>query len=245
MRILDFNTLLRTAIVAGLVAAVAVALFHQVVTEPVIDSAIALEEARMAADHGTGEEPVVSRDWQRIGLMLGVPLYGLAMGVLFCIGFYLLRRIAPPLEPARLGILLGLVGYWSLALGPFLKYPANPPGIGDPETIQARVFLDLAFKALLVAAAVLSLYLARERALPAWSLVAANLLFGAVLWLVMPANTDPVEMPGDLVLQFRVLSLAGLTVLWALLTGLFAWQLRRPANPRPAGARPLPGSSLP
>ena len=239
MRTLDFNTVLRTAVLAGLVAAVAVALFHQVATEPLIDAAIEIEESRAAA-HATGEAaegaPVVSRDAQRIGLMVGVPLYGVAMGILFCIAFFLVQRLRPGLDPIKRGALLGLAGYWCLALAPFLKYPANPPGVGDPETIQARVFLDLAMKVLLLAAAAASFAVAGRGSLRPWMLVVANVLFGAVLFAVLPVNTDPVAMPGGLLLQFRALSLAGLTLLWGLMTALFVWQLKRSTGEGPAGA---------
>src|SRR5439155_16851720 len=116
-----------------------------------------------------------------------------------------------------------------LAVGPFLKYPANPPGVGDPETIGKRPGVAVAYMAFLLAGAFISLKLPEVlgRRIEVWQLVAGNLAFAAVLWLVMPVNPDPVEMPAMLVLQFRLLSIAGLSLFWAVLGGLFVWQVRR------------------
>jgi hypothetical protein len=55
-----------------------------------------------------------------------------------------------------------------------------------------------------------------------------------VLFIAMPANPDPVEMPAGLVTAFRALSLVGLTLFWLLLGvtfGLFARGLQRNAAP--------------
>jgi Probable cobalt transporter subunit (CbtA) len=83
---------LRSAIIAGLIAAVLASLFHQVVTGPVIDRAIATEEAREAAKPGHAhEELVVSRRGQKIGLVVGLLIYGLTWGLLVGISLYLLK----------------------------------------------------------------------------------------------------------------------------------------------------------
>jgi hypothetical protein len=87
---------LRSALIAGLIAAVLASLFHQVLTEPVIDRAIAAEEAREAAQPGHAhEEPVVSRRGPKIGLVVGLLIYGLTWGLLVGFGLYLTRGWAP------------------------------------------------------------------------------------------------------------------------------------------------------
>lgn len=217
--------------VAGVLAGLVLGVFHLVATEPVIEAAIAIEKAAAMPHAGMEEEPVVSRETQRVGLIIGFLLYGLSLGVLFCGAFYLVQRVLPANSLAKAGLLLAVAGYWCLALVPFIKYPANPPGVGDPETIQFRQGIALALMLLLLGGAALSFYLPRwVKSLNVWALLAVNVVFAAVLIAVMPANTDPVEMPPNLVMQFQVLSLVGLTLFWVVLGGLVAWQLKGPGQ---------------
>jgi hypothetical protein len=81
----SFGTILKAAILAGLLAGLTAAVFHLFATEPVIESAIALEEQH-EADHGMPmEEPVVSRSVQRGGLVVGFIAYGLIWSTLFAV----------------------------------------------------------------------------------------------------------------------------------------------------------------
>ena len=239
---MTFPTVFRAAVAAGVVAGLLLGLFHLVATEPVIDAAIAIEEAA-AMPHSVAEEPVVSRDTQRVGLILGFLLYGLALGVLFCGAFFLVHRALPLESPALKAALLALAGYWCLALVPFLKYPANPPGVGDPETIQFRQGVALLLMVLLLAGAALSLYLPRWiRGLSPWAIVVANVLFASLLLAVLPANIDPVEMPLELVDQFRILSLTGLSLFWSVFSALIVWQLRAAGQDPAASLRERPAT---
>lgn len=234
----SLGRVLKAALLAALAAGLVTAAFHTVATEPVIDAAIALEEA--AADaHEAPSDPVVSRPAQKAGLVLGFGLYGLALGLLFTVAYRLGRSLVPvDREPTKAAWLAAL-GYASLGVLPMLKYPANPPGVGDPATIEYRQALYLALLAagLLLAAA--ALVAARATGGPGWRRLAAGaavlVLGGVSLYLLLPANPDEVAMPLDLVQQFRVLSVAGVTVFWAVFGAGFAWLLGRGAGM--AGAR--------
>ena len=231
-----------------LAAGLTVAIFHYLATEPVIERAIALEEQKHAAA-GTTEMPIVSREVQRVGLFIGFLIYGMVWALLFGATYHFVQRWLPASGSVKARFVLALAGYWSVGLMPFCRYPANPPGVGDPDTIGYRQSLYLAFLALSIAGTALSLalgqYLGQRRGpgpggiLPALALLAG---FSLVLFLVMPNNPDPVQMPIGLVTSFRALSLAGLTLFWAVLGFLFAMLLRqRPAErslsqPRGAGA---------
>jgi predicted cobalt transporter CbtA len=127
------GTILKAAIIAGLLAGLTVAVFHLVVTEPIIDQAIALEEQRADAGHAH-EEPIVSRRAQRGGLILGYLLYGLTWALLFAVVFQVTQRWLPANSGVAQGALLAFLAYWSVCLLPFLKYPANPPAIGRRST---------------------------------------------------------------------------------------------------------------
>ena len=228
---------LKRALLAGVVAALVVSVFHLTLTESVIDRAIEIE-----VQTGGGrdqEEPVVGREAQKAGLVLGLVLYGAIWALLFGVVYHLTQGWLPASSTAARGFLLAVMGYLSVALLPFLKYPANPPGVGDAETISYRQGLYVAALALSVLgvcmAAVLAAYLQRRGTadLPSWLAALGFLVaFAGIVYVVLPAHPDPVEMPEDVLAPFRGLSLAGLTLFWLTLGALFAW-LSRPAHPRP------------
>jgi predicted cobalt transporter CbtA len=230
---LPLGTILKAAIIAGLLAGLTVAVFHLIVTEPLIDQAIALEEQQA---HVTGghEEPIVSRRVQKGGLVLGYLLYGLTWALPFGVVYQLTQRWLPTASRMKQGLLLAFLAYWSVCFLPFLKYPANPPGVGDPETIGYRQTLYVGFLGLSVAAAVLSIglghYLTRSRGVHGqpWIPIGVCLvILSAAVYLLMPNNPDDVTIPADLVRNFRALSLLGLTLFWAVLGFLFSKLLGR------------------
>jgi predicted cobalt transporter CbtA len=224
---------LKAALVAGLLAGLVMGLFHLVLTEPVIDRAIALEESG-AHSH---EAPMVSRGTQKVMLIVGSALYGLLIGIIFAVAFAVMGRRMPGRWPDIRAVVLAGLMWWSVALIPFLKYPANPPGVGEPETVFYRQGLMLGFialSALAMAAAGLVYWLLGKRwhhaRLQGRWLGVAVVLYGVLattLLVLMPADPDPVTAPADLVWQFRILSLSGQVFFWAVLGGASALLLRR------------------
>lgn len=111
----------------------------------------------------------------------------------------------------------GFTGVWLL---PFLRYPANPPGVGDPGTIDTRVNAWLAAIGIGVIAVVLAWrihgWLAeRGRPAPLRQLaVTAIVLAARASLFALPDNPDAVSAPATLVWDFRVLSAASMGLLW-------------------------------
>lgn len=231
---LSLGATLKAAVVAGLIAGAVAAGFHWVLTEPVIDRAIEIEKQQSRAQGAKPGEPVVSRPAQRVGLVVGFLLYGAAWGLLSGVLFHVTRVWQPAAwtEAKRGFVFAALVG-WSVAVFPFLKYPANPPGVGDPETIGYRQGLYLGFIGLSVLGAAFASGLQRSlrrAGRSAWPIALAGyVVYLAVLYLAMPSNPDPVKMPPQLVWTFRALSLAGLVLFWGVLGGAFGWLSREPA----------------
>ncbi len=216
---------LKSALMAGLIAGVAAAGFHSLLTEPVIDRAIEIEEQSSQAQGEALKEPVVSRPAQKAGLVLGLLLYGGTWGLLLGVVLHLSRDWFPPWSDSRCGLTLVAVLGWSAAVFPFLKYPANPPGVGDPETIGYRQLLFLSFLALSVTGTTLFFRLLSFPSLRRnwiWP-VLGYILYLVLIYLLLPGNPDAVEMPPDIVWKFRALSLVGLFVFWGVLGGAFAW----------------------
>ena len=219
MRADPFGAVIKAALLAGIVAGLLVATVQFVWTEPIVDRAIVLE-AELHHGEAADAPPIVDRPTQKKGLFLGYAIYGVAWGLLFGAGY----AIAQPHLPASWGrarrsLLLALGAYWAVGLLPFLKYPANPPGVGDPDTIDFRQRAYLAMLVggvLLVAAA----YAAGRRATP---LGLAVLVAGsAALFWGLPQNPDEIRTPMSLVTDFRVHSLAGITLFWLLVGSGFA-----------------------
>lgn len=236
---------LKAALVAALLAALLVSVFHTFVTEPVIDQAIALEEQMAHAEEGTAggheEAAIVSRDIQKWGLFLGWALYALSWASLFGALYFLAQNWLPGVTPWQRALAMAALAYWGIALLPFIKYPANPPGVGDPATIDYRQTLYLALLGLSIIGAALALALYRQFAsqlsgakswLPSFAFLG---IFSIVVYLAMPGNPDAITMPLDLVQNFRIVSLSGLTVFWVAFGLVFAWFAQRLAqNTAPA-----------
>lgn len=223
-------SILKVAVVAGVLAGAAAALFHSFFTEPVINRAIEMEE-RLNHSHHTngdsGEEPVVSRRTQQIGLVIGFLLYGGAWGILFGILYYLIHPWFAPGGDAKGGFALALILGWSVSIFPFLKYPANPPGVGAPETFAYRQGLYLGFIGLSLLGTFLAIRLHSLLVSKKSAVFIAPALYAAYLiavYSVMPPNSEPIMISSEVVWKFRSLSLAGLVLFWVVMAGIFVWK---------------------
>ena len=105
---------------------------------------------------------LVSRGVQSTaGLLTATCVFGLALGGLFALTFAAVQGRVSRLRPSATAGLLALAGYLIVFAVPFLKYPANPPGVGDPDTIGRRTALYLAMIAVSILAAVVALRVRR------------------------------------------------------------------------------------
>ncbi|PXY24123.1 CbtA family protein [Prauserella flavalba] len=254
------RTLLVRGLLAGLVAGVLATGFAYFFGEPSVDAAIAIEEAGTSAhshehsepadaghSHGD-EEAVVSRGTQStIGLLTGVGAYALAVGGLFAIAFAVLHGRVGALRPRLTSALLAASGFVVVVLVPFLKYPANPPAVGQSGTIGDRTNLYFAFVALSLAVALISVGVGNALAgrLGAWrgGLLAMG---GYVVVMAVAAGLMPVidevpdGFPGSTLWTFRTASLATQLVLWTALGLTFGALAERVLRP---GAAPAPAEA--
>ncbi|MFC0624842.1 CbtA family protein [Kribbella deserti] len=240
-----FCSLLVRGLIAGLFAGLLAGTFAYVMGEPHIDAAIAIEEAGTSAHTHAGEtpgdEPLISRNGQRAGLFLATSLYGVALGGIFAVAFALLRRRLRTPSDSYAALGLAAAGFVGIVLVPFLKYPANPPAVGDPETITTRTvsyLLTLVIGLLAVWASVAAPRWADDRfkrpaawIRPAFG-AAAFVTTVAIAYLILPAvNEVPGTFPATLLWQFRLAALGTQTVLWLLLGFAFAALVDRAAKP--------------
>lgn len=145
--------ILRGAGVGALAGLLAFA-FARIFAEPVIQAAIDYEsgrddmKAKLAIAAGQAPEPdgpdIFSRAVQaNIGIGTGMVLFGVAVGLFFAVAFSMAYGRTGTVRPRQLVLLTAAAGFLTIYLVPFVKYPANPPSIGNPDTIRDRGALYL------------------------------------------------------------------------------------------------------
>ena len=121
--------------------------------------------------------------------------------------------------------------WFTIYLIPFMKYPANPPTVGDPDTVVLRAILYLSFIAISGFGAV-GFYLLYKRLQKSKKIAAfiGYAVFISVIFVAMPPNPDEVTAPMDLVNGFRAMSLVAVSIYWislGIILGAF-WQKFQP-----------------
>ena len=225
--------------------------FSWLLAEPVLDRAVRLEAAREEASGGAAAAEVFSRSTQHAGLLVAAVLTGAALGVLFAVVYAVLHRRDPDGAPWRRSVTLAGAGFTGVWLLPFLRYPANPPGVGDPGTIDTRVNAWLAAIGIGVIAVVLAWRIhewlvEHGRPAPQRQLVVTGIVLAALASLfALPDNPDAVTAPATLVWDFRVLSAASMGLLWGGLAvgfGLLGMRAARARTEVSVTVTPVPVS---
>ncbi|MFF2045156.1 CbtA family protein [Kitasatospora sp. NPDC058170] len=248
------STTVRSLLVRGMLAGLAAGLLALVTAyflgESRVDAAIAFEEAH-SAHHGMDMEPeLVSRTLQSTaGLATGILVFAIAMGGIASLAFcFALGRIGR-FGARATAVMLSLAGLVTLYLVPFLKYPANPPSVGDPDTIGKRTVLYFLILLLAVLLAVAAVIIGKRLAprLGTWYAAAAAgagfvLAVGLAYALLPAVNEVPEEFPATLLWQFRLAALTIQLVLWTSFGLVFGELAERALHPRTATA-PAPSQA--
>ncbi len=238
------NFLIR-GLLSGLLAGLVAFGVAYVIGEPQVDAAIAIEEAGGAGhhDHAPAAEhehaasadeltTEVSRRTQSTwGLLTGTVGIGVALGGITSLAAaFALGRLGR-MSPGQSTALVAATGFVAISLVPFLKYPANPPAVGNGETIGQRTELYFVFLAISVVAAIAGIVLAgillksgksvfRAAVIPTLGFVA---IVSVAAWL-LPTVNEVGAFPADILWSFRRASILTSAALWATigiaLTGL-------------------------
>jgi predicted cobalt transporter CbtA len=155
------------------------------------------------------------------------------------------------LGPRALALLMAAGAFGAIYLVPSVKYPADPPSIGNPETIGDRsgLYLLMVLASLVLAAT--ALWLGRRLAprLGAWgaafAAAGAYLVAVGVVMLVLPPVAETPKplrdasgtivypgFPADDLYHFRLYSVGTQFVLWATIGVVFAVLISRLLDPR-------------
>ena len=228
------RSLLIRGMLVGFVAGLLVFGFAKVFGEPQVDRAIAFEtamdDAKTQADaakgiHDIPEPELVSRPMQSsFGLLTGVMVYATAFGGLFALVFAFANGRASTLGPRAVSALLAATGFIAFYLVPNLKYPANPPSVGQPDTIGLRTELYFVMVALSIAAMTAAVAV-RKRLAPRLGIWEAATIAAAcyvvavvvVAAILPPIDEVPAGFPAVVLWQFRVDSLAMQAIMWSVL----------------------------
>jgi predicted cobalt transporter CbtA len=217
-----FRRLLKQGVLAGVAGGAALAVVLRLIGEGPIGRAVALE--------GRGGDEMFSRGTQQVGGMVAAVLYGAALGAVFTVAYAAVRHRLRATDDWRAAVALAAAGFAGVFLLPFLKYPANPPAVGDPDTIGKRTALYLLAVAWSLVAtwggwrawrALMARGVPVPKAVPATLAVWVGL---AVIGLVaLPSSPDPVDAPATLIWQFRLASVAGAATFWSVMGLVFGW----------------------
>ncbi len=229
------RSLLVRGMLVGLLAGLLAFAFARWVGEPEVERAIAFETSMDQAKGQPPEPGMVSRKVQKtVGLLTGAVVYGTAIGGLFGLVFAFAWGRMQISHPRTLSAVLAILGWFAIVLVPTLKYPANPPSVGNPETIGVRTGAFFLLIAISLAAMVLALQVRRSLAIRigGWngSLLAAALFvfIMAIVFRFLPVIDEvPAGFPVTLMWRFRIASLGIQAVIWATLGILFGWLTER------------------
>ncbi len=231
--------LIAGGLLAGAVGAVLAFVFARLCAEPVIGRAIAFEDGRTDAEnahgvHEHGAELFTRTVQANAGLGFGVLIFGLAMGALFAVLFTVVYARTNEARPQALSLLLAAGAFGAVYVVPFLKYPPNPPAVGQSDTIGARTGWYLVMVLASVVLAIGAVWLARRLAarFGGWNarlLAAGGYLVAIIVVAVLLPGVDETPgplrdaagaiiypgFPADVLYEFRLVSLATQLVLWA------------------------------
>jgi hypothetical protein len=241
------RSLLVRGMLVGVVAGLLAFAFASIFGEPQVQHAIDFEDRLAALNHEPAGPEVVSRGVQRtLGLLTGTVATGVALGGLLGLVFaYAYGRVGA-LRARGTAALLAGGALVSITLIPFTKYPANPPTVGSPDTIDKRTVLFFAMIAITILALVAATRVRRSLvpSIGGWNaaIVAVGVLVAvvAVAELILPGvHETPAGFPADVLYRFRLASFGINATIWLALGlgfGAVAERLLEPA-PHRATAR--------
>ncbi|MEO9221311.1 MAG: CbtA family protein [Mycobacteriaceae bacterium] len=246
------RTLLIRGMLAGTVAGVLAFCVAQLIGEGPLSSGIDFEEASEHAagvhEHGPA---LVSRTVQSTaGLATGTIVFAIAVGGLFGLAYAFAQGRLGTLSARGTAAVVAGCGFLAVYLIPSLKYPANPPGTTDSDTIGGRTqwyFVMLLVSVVVVIGATVVARQLSER-FGSWNACLLAILGGAVVlliasWLLPVINETPAGFRADELWSFRIASAAIQLTVWATLGLVFGAlterNLRGPSTQRARQEMPV------
>jgi predicted cobalt transporter CbtA len=217
---------------SGAIAGIILGLINQAIVEPFIDKAISIETQRHIAKGESVDtaQQAQYRMWQKGGEVVAAAMYGISLSALFGIVFGYSRRSLPGFNNKKKALFLATIMFFVLFLIPALKYPANPPAVGNPATIYYREILYVSFIAISGFSALalamsyrkLKTYFSEKTVLVTIPSIYAIIMIST--YIILPPNPDKVTIPMNLIGGFRIASVFSIGIFWGalgMIVGLF------------------------
>lgn len=236
-------TFISITLLSGAIAGTILGLINQLAVEPYIDQAIAVEVQNTitSGESVDFDELEQYRLWQKWGGIAAGTILGISVSALFGIVYAYTRTSIPGSNNEKKGLILAAILFFVVFMIPALKYPANPPAVGDPETIEYRQVLYISMLAIsgFAALGVALLYRKLGQMQKDSKKVIVPVIYAviiAIAFAVLPANPDEIAISSDLLMNFRIVSITTVGMFWAILGILLGsfWDSVKPHETRTA-----------
>jgi predicted cobalt transporter CbtA len=215
-------TFIGIALLAGVISGLAYGAMNLLAVEPFIDQAIEIEIQNQINE---GEDVDINevtqyRVWQKGGQLVAGMILGVSFSSFYALIYGYSRKSLPGSNDVRKSLFLASIVWLTIFMIPFLKYPGNPPVVGDPETIYYREALYVAFIALSGLGALGFAFLYRKLSSVRSRKLIVPVLYTAYIaacYFIMPPNPDAITIPMELVTNFRIVTAITATVFWVIL----------------------------
>lgn len=236
-------TFLAISLLSGSAGGVFLGIVNQIVAEPFIDQAIGIEAQRdeAAGNHIDPSVLLQYRTWQKEGEIIAATVLGTALGALFALAFAYFRESLPGQSHVRKAVVLAGIMWVTLFLVTALKYPPNPPAVGNPDTLYYRQSLYVSFILIsgLSAVGLALVYKKLKNSRISSRKVLLILLFYVIIIttaaLALPPNPDRIIAPSTLVTDFRIATVLSMASYWVVMPVIFGtfWEKLKPHEQKP------------
>ena len=228
-------TFIAITLIAGAISGTLLAILNLGIVEPYVDEAINLENQNAIAQ-GEVINPQEFNDyrlWQKSGEIVAGTILGVSLGALFGVVFALTRNSIPGSNDKKKALILAGVMLLIIYIVPALKYPANPPAVGDPETIYYRESLYIILLTVSSFSALGLAFLYRKLGDKKGKQILVPVIYIGIIaaaFMILPPNPDEITAPMDLVIVFRIASGLTMSAFWGLLGLILGalWDKTRP-----------------
>jgi predicted cobalt transporter CbtA len=232
---MDSLSFLVVALISGAIAGTILGLVNLALVEPYLDKAIGIEVTN-AASSGEEIDPIEQasyRSWQKGGEIAAGTVLGMSFGALLGVVFIFGRKLIPGSNLKKALVLSGII-WLVIFMIPAIKYPANPPTVGDPDTINYRQYLYTSFILISGFTALgLSLLYTKMKVKSSLKFLVISTIYTIIMidaFIFVPSNPDAITAPISLVNEFRIMSMLTMTIFWVVLGITFGliWNKLKP-----------------
>ena len=228
-------TFIFISLLSGIIAGVILAGVNYFVAEPFIDQTIGIEVDNSIASGEVVDFDELSsyRVWQKEGTFAAGAFLGLTYGAILGIVYVISRKYLPSSDDRKKALILAAIMCLSLYVVPFIKYPANPPAVGDPETIGLRDSLYTSYQlasGLIALGVSILMYKLQRIGYIKYVIPVIYLGLVASIYAIFPANPDEITAPMDLVNAFRAVTFGTMVMFYLVLGTIFGimWNKFKP-----------------